>query len=38
MVISVPDFFFFDASSFKIIDFTKTLSQLKIKESVHIER
>jgi len=27
-----------DASSFKIIDFAKTLSQLKIKESFHNER
>ena len=27
-----------DASSFKIIDFAKTFSQLKIKESFHIER
>ena len=27
-----------DASSFKIIGFAKTLSQLKIKESFHIER
>ena len=27
-----------DASSFKIIDSAKTFSQLKIKESFHIER